>query len=692
MAAQLSLGLFGTKPLFEERYLGRYFEGRYSESVTGIEEAAYRLRQLVQAKEAKETSLEQAFNNQLFSEFLGYQLYPGEKDQWSAWPKPPTSRTKLSKEPDLLLGDFGNEHFTCMAVVELKRPGTSLDAPQKNYGNKSPVEQAFDYAAALPECRWVIVSDMATLRLYHGDSLDYCHEIDLARAANNPDDLKNLYFLLSYDCLVRDGEDSSLFRLFNASRQFQQEIRDDFYRVYSEIRNDVLQAIESNSDKVVPAPSRDEVVLATQRLLDRLLFIYFCEDHPERLLPNEIVWRTIENAVCSPGPENNKAYSAMKKLFRDLDTGQQTKFWSVPGYNGELFKRHRIVDEIDLPDDLHTRRYHLDHGRGDVTRRYVEGTWGLHIFDFWRELDRDLLGHIFERSIGDLQALAQGGRPDAQAAFGVYYTASRLAKFVTRSVLSATLENDEDLQRAISSATEATKEQEFETALASVLKAIKRIKVADIACGSGVFLTAALDELLTPYRKALESTGSKVGDLWRRMFATHQSEVLHSCIHGIDILPAAVELAKLALWLTAARAKEKATDLSQNFAVGDSLSDQIISAVAGNKQFDIVIGNPPWGGTYIQQYAKDVLKKEGLDLAAGWDSWELFVIVAVRALRKGGRFGLLVPDTFFSPEKTKIRKFLSENAELEKVYSLGPDWFGSEVRMGTVILQGIRVI
>jgi hypothetical protein len=73
-----------------------------------------------------------------------------------------------------------------------------------------------------------------------------------------------------------------------------------------------------------------------------------------------------------------------------------------------------------------------------------------------------------------------------------------------------------------------------------------------------------------------------------------------------------------------------------------------------------------------------------------WDSWELFVAATWTLLRKGGRFGLLVPDTIFSPDKSKTRRFLKDRFILEKVYSLGPDWFGPSVRMGTVVIQGVK--
>jgi hypothetical protein len=129
---------------------------------------------------AKETSLEQEFNRAFFVNLLGYKLYPGVEEFWTAWPKPPTAITGLDGEPDVILGHFGSDRpAEALAVVELKRPGTGYDSPQPSYRNRTPVEQAFDYALGLPTCRWVLVSDMRSVRLYSVDSKEEYHELNL---------------------------------------------------------------------------------------------------------------------------------------------------------------------------------------------------------------------------------------------------------------------------------------------------------------------------------------------------------------------------------------------------------------------------------------------------------------------------------------------------------------------------------
>ena len=684
----MQFSLFGNRPLFDQSILNRRRSEWAQDPIASFSQSAAALRDFLRSLSAtkgrrKETALEQEFNRALFVNLLGYQLYPGVAEYWTAWPKPPISATGLDGEPDLILGNFRNEEQPeIFAVVELKRPGTSLDAPQPSYRNRTPVEQAFDYADYLPACRWVIVSDMCLLRLYAIDTQNEYHELNLYDAPPTDDDrLQEAYRLLAHRNLISGGIDSATSRLLSAARDQQASFRDSFYGIYADIRDALLGAIEKwSGDRF----SRTDQVLAVQRLLDRLLFIYFCEDHPDGLLPKGLVRDLTDRAIKMPGRSTTKVYDYVKMLFRDLDVGADTENWKIPRYNGELFKEDKIVDQISIHDELYFHRFTWQSPSSG--QRTVRGIYGLHVLDFWRELDRDLLGNLFERSIGDLEALAHGGRPDARRAFGIFYTANRLARFVASSAVSAMLDSDAELNAAVARITTA---RDSDAAVDEVIQILARHKVADLACGSGVCLTASLDALLAPYRKALEAVTA--GGLDRERLSFRQSEILKTCIYGVDLLPQAIELAKLALWLTAARRNEPSADLSDNLFVADSLVPETIDELVENAgaKFDLILGNPPWGGEFDRGQALRIMRDLRVPVSGALDSWEVFLALALGSLKPGGRFALLVPDTLFSADKRRTREWLIGRCRLEKVYSLGPDWFTSAVRMGTVVLQGV---
>jgi len=70
-----------------------------------------------------------------------------------------------------------------------------------------------------------------------------------------------------------------------------------------------------------------------------LLFIFFCEDHPDRLLNHDLVKGVVERAVLMPGRSHTKAYDALKQLFHDLDTGVEAGAWRYHAITAN-FSRH----------------------------------------------------------------------------------------------------------------------------------------------------------------------------------------------------------------------------------------------------------------------------------------------------------------------------------------------------------------
>ncbi|MFC6010889.1 Eco57I restriction-modification methylase domain-containing protein [Nocardia lasii] len=75
---------------------------------------------------------------------------------------------------------------------------------------------------------------------------------------------------------------------------------------------------------------------------------------------------------------------------------------------------------------------------------------------------------------------------------------------------------------------------------------ILRLKVADIACGSGAFLVAAARYLADRLLEAWEQEGIATGPDLRTKAIRH---VVASCLYGADINSMAVEMCKLSLWL-----------------------------------------------------------------------------------------------------------------------------------------------
>lgn len=226
------------------------------------------------------------------------------------------------------------------------------------------------------------------------------------------------------------------------------------------------------------------------------------------------------------------------------------------------------------------------------------------------------------------------------------------------------------------------------------MRVVEDMRVVDLAAGSGAFLVAAYTALANEWFQSRSSTDELLGKPPELgLFTDQQARLLRRGLYGADLLPQAIEITKLALWLRSARKGEKVADLSHNFTAGDSLDVPLLVAGLGldpnaADEFDLIVMNPPWGAETDAPVTGNSAALLGLDPDHDWDSWELFLALAIRLLKPGGRLSFVLPDTFFHPEKEASRRLVLSSLRLERLHNLGPEWFGPLVRMGTLILQG----
>ncbi|MGW1491976.1 Eco57I restriction-modification methylase domain-containing protein [Streptomyces sp. NPDC002402] len=176
------------------------------------------------------------------------------------------------------------------------------------------------------------------------------------------------------------------------------------------------------------------------------------------------------------------------------------------------------------------------------------------------------------------------GRSSKRKATGAHYTPEWLAAEVVEGALEPLVYSPGPLETA-------DRERWRLKSSADLL----RLKVADIACGSGAFLVAAcryLAERLVEAR-AIEQEEAAEGRIRAQLDADvirpHEPyreranegfdlvmirarrEVAERCLYGVDINPLAVELAKFALWLDTVEPGKPFTFLDDRLIDGDSL-------------------------------------------------------------------------------------------------------------------------
>lgn len=176
--------------------------------------------------------------------------------------------------------------------------------------------------------------------------------------------------------------------------------------------------------------------------------------------------------------------------------------------------------------------------------------------------------------------------------------------------------------------------------------------VLDPAMGTGHFLLEALTQL-------------------QIRFPHYSKAELAHYVHGFDIDPIAVEIARQTLWLQVGDACLPLAEFDPPLQVLNPLMMPLPS-----QRYDLIVGNPPYVG---QKGAKELFQqlKQGPwshVYHAKMDLYYFFIPLALELCRPGGRIGLIVPAYFLTATgAVKLRQTLQEKAIVHLLMNLG-EW------------------
>jgi type I restriction-modification system DNA methylase subunit len=613
-------------------------------------------------RNSKEEEYQSGFINALFVNILGYTLNP-EPNFNIVLEKKNVDDSK--KADGAILKD--NE---VIAVIELKSTQTT---------DLSKVEtQAFGYKNHNPKCQYIITSNFEKIRIYIQNAIDHL-EFDLFNLARED-------FALLWLCFFKDNILKDIPLKIKESSVLQEEnVTKQLYNDYSKFRNEIFENIVKNN------PDFDKLALfkKTQKLLDRFLFIFFAEDR--LLLPPNSISEIVKqwNDLKENYDEYFPLYERFKKYFGYLNTGFKGKKYDIFAYNGGLFLPDEILDNIKIDDEV-----------------LYQNTVQLSSYDFETEVDVNILGHIFEHSLGEIenvQAEIAGEQVDQQKTKrkkdGIFYTPKYITKYIVENTVGKLCEEkrnefgiiDEEYAKG-----RKNRKKDIVRALDDKLTAYRdwllEITILDPACGSGAFLNQALEFLIQEHKKIDELKAQLLGG--SIIFPDIEAKILEKNIYGVDLNEESVEIAKLSLWLRTAQKGRKLTTLSNHIKCGNSLIDD--PEIAGEKAFnwqnefpevfekggfDVVIGNPPYlvvkGGRWIGgfQYDKIAIKylSENFETASQQiNTYILFIELGLKLTKKGGFISQITPNTFLANEYSQsLREFLVENCTVIELYNSG---------------------
>jgi hypothetical protein len=505
-----------------------------------------------------ESQIEPELNSVLMQGALGYRA-SGPDGPGTIKAKQPIGAGTV----DLAIGGFNATQTRILAPFELKGPKTGLDSIMPGRA-KTPVQQAWEYANDAVGARWVLVSNMRELRLYaigHGRA-EY-ESFDLRRI-DEAGELKRLQLLLHVDQFLSGATADLLVR----SATEDQDITNALYADYRRLRDDLLDFVASQRPRVTPVAR----IALIQKLLDRLIFVAFAEDSV--LVPDGSIRRAIEfQDPYDPRPR----WRTLCRLFDAVDKGAAPL--GIPPYNGGLFAFDAELDALDLPDDLVGRFL-------DISK-----------YDYKSEISVTILGHIFEQSISDIEAMQAEARGEQQPLtstrkrFGVVYTPDFITRFIVEQTIGAHLQESADkLLAAHAKRVDADGLVIWRSKMAerdywrAYLECLTQLRIVDPACGSGAFLIAAFDYLHAEQKRVRERLGELDGGILAWADPNADVEIITRNLYGVDVNAESVEITKLALWLKTAKRGRPLESLELNIRHGNSLiedSDYHSRALSG---------------------------------------------------------------------------------------------------------------
>jgi hypothetical protein len=348
----------------------------------------------------KEEKYQDGFLRDIFVSCLGYSLQPSEHYNLLREEKNETD----AKKADGAIVVEGK----IVGVIELKDTFTKdLERP-KTRGGQSAVEQLFGYINSHTHARYGVVSNFSQLRFYFDKRIEY-ESFELFKMGY--EDFAKLHLLLSYESITCNLP----LEIKKASDEAEKAITKTLYNDYALFRRELFDNIRKNNMHI----DATKLLRLTQKLVDRIVFILFAEDTTllKKHTIKEIRQRH-QNDV-----HGSTMYDYYKIYFNAINEGHSNL--DIAKYNGGLFAKDSELDALVIDNsflDLQAQK--------------------LSNYDFASEVSVNILGHIFEQSLSDLEELSaaiSGENFDVKSSKrkkeGVFYTPEYITHYIIENTL-----------------------------------------------------------------------------------------------------------------------------------------------------------------------------------------------------------------------------------------------------------------
>ncbi len=489
---------------------------------------------------------------------------------------------------------WDSEYAPVIHIVHSAQDFDSKDKHSRSHSNKSPQDCLQQYLNTSHH-QWAVLTNGKKLRLlrdfYHSITKGFL-EFDLEGIFEtaNTEQFRVFYRIVHRSRIENqyqgeqeteyDEEGNPIEVEDNCLLEsFHKKSRETGVKVGNKLRDQVIEAIEKLGNGFAENLNPDEFQNGKVKafygeilnIIYRLLFLMFAEQKGWLPVRNSIYARTYSlNALRERAERGNYSHDeehdlweGLKITFQLVAQGYTFKNGdTINAFGGQLFSDKKIatIKDLSLKNKfLLDAIYRLSYFKLNNLSNRIN----------YANLAIDELGSVYESLLDYEPKLAKesftlGKREIKRGEFylddrgtdrkttGSYYTDSRLVAQLIESALVPVIQNA--LKGKISQA-------EKEAALLD-------LKVADIACGSGAFICAALEKL--GEELALIRMGEEERPTEDQLREAKRDVLLH-CIYGVDLNPMAIELAKFSLWITASLPDMPLTFLDHKLKCGNSL-------------------------------------------------------------------------------------------------------------------------
>ncbi len=626
----------------------------------------------------KEEELKPIFLPLFFGEILGYDYKNAHKWHLQLENKSETDSTKA----DAALGFFsivpnpaGAENQQGLvkqdvrAVIEIKDSKEDFNTHKKD----SAVSQAFSYVAKSGErCKWVILSNFKEIRLYASHDATKFEKFVILEL-DGEDEFDRFYYLLANGQLFFEKNISPVDTLLANRIERERIITQEFYEKYTHLREIFVQHLKLHNPQHTPL----DLLQYAQTIIDRVIFVSVIKDY--ELIRFNTLKKIKEISEESWANDQQELWRQLKYLFRALDKGIPKR---IEAFNGGLFRHNPLIDELVVKDV------------------FMKQLLELNQYDFESDLNINILGHIFEQSISDIENLkiellegkqVEYSETDEEIVFenaqnstglrkkdGIFYTPEYVTAYMIENSLGEWLEEQKEKIGL-------NDESENLALWERYAEILQSVKILDPACGSGAFLTQTFDFLFAEWTFVFTAVKKIKGEIldknsiFSKTFTQIKKDIISNNLFGVDLNYESVEITKLGLWLKSASKSDPLALLDDNIKVGNSLiSDPAVSEKAfdwekefaeirQNGGFDLIVGNPPYVESKRLKPYSEYFAKNYNCYAGTADLYVYFYELGYKLLKPSGLLNFISSNKFMKTGYGENLRQLLANQQLIQI-------------------------